>query len=493
MPTVRLTWTDPNIGVAQEDEIRIYRSTSPFDAGSLPPVLATLAANTLTYDDTTAVDGSTYYYAVGMVKGTIVQLSFGQIDVGGLVVKLDVALSRPQLTIASDGLSFVSSMDGLFGARTKFSRRTGKFYFEVSLTDTAKGGDGFCMVGLARPDLTFEAVGRSAYGVWINLASTSNGNIWIEGTNTALNLGIAADGDRYGFAIDLDANLVWARRNNGNWNASGTANPATGTGGLSIGDLSERDIGPTSVVRDFQESHTYRFKSADWIDTAPSGFLTWPVDVTGTNSGIGNSTLLSAQNVNITLSGSDLTVTRSGAAPTSARSKDAKGAGKYYLEFVPNLWAGSGDCVGFANALTTTADIVTLGTNGAYLYRSGGEIWVNGAASGTSLGTVATGERIDAAIDITQRLVWFRKAGGNWNNSGSANPASGVGGISFNERGMTPCVGLGGSGSLTTHNVTANFGNSAFIGVVPDGFVGGWPVQGVVGAADYLWVGRIGG
>lgn len=76
MATVRLTWTDPNSGAAQEDEIRIYRDTTPFDADTLPAVLDTLAADTVTYDDTTAASGTSYWYAVAAEKDGVLAISF---------------------------------------------------------------------------------------------------------------------------------------------------------------------------------------------------------------------------------------------------------------------------------------------------------------------------------------------------------------------------------------------------------------------------------
>ncbi len=66
------SWTDANSGDMQEDDVVIYRSTSPFDYSSLPSPLATLAADTVTYDDTTTTPATTYYYAVVMRRGTLV-------------------------------------------------------------------------------------------------------------------------------------------------------------------------------------------------------------------------------------------------------------------------------------------------------------------------------------------------------------------------------------------------------------------------------------
>ncbi len=73
---VRLTWADMNTGAGQEDDILIYRDTAPFDLSSLPVVMDTLAADTESYDDLTAVSGTSYYYAVVMHRGALMSASF---------------------------------------------------------------------------------------------------------------------------------------------------------------------------------------------------------------------------------------------------------------------------------------------------------------------------------------------------------------------------------------------------------------------------------
>jgi hypothetical protein len=105
MATVRLTWTDPNSGALQEDEIRVYRATSAFDADTLPSVLATLAADTLTYDDATASPGTTYYYAVAMEKDGALALAFTTavvVPAVGLVYTVTI----PSGTVGSDLTDF---------------------------------------------------------------------------------------------------------------------------------------------------------------------------------------------------------------------------------------------------------------------------------------------------------------------------------------------------------------------------------------------------
>ena len=491
MPTARLTWNDLNSGALQEDEIRIYRDTAPFDSDSLPAVFATLDPDTEFFDDDTVEESETYYYAVAMVRGPILAISFGDIEMSAAVMSLDSRKSSPQLTFSSGNLVLTSSTSkGTYGAKTKYSRKTGKHYFEVTVTKRITiGGTSYSTVGLMRPDQDFELQSVSALGVWCSLSSNINGDMYVNAA-FVVNLGAPSDGDRYGFAVDFGAGLVWARRNNGSWNGSGTADPATGTGGFTLGDMIGRDIGPASTVTSLTESHAYRFAAGSWIDTAPSGFTEWPIDVTGDNSGLGTAVLDSVRN-NATMSGGNLTATRGVPSPAAARSRDYKGAGRYYMEFTPTSWGGSGDCVGLVGANGTTANIVSNGSNGVYVYRSGGAVWVNNAASAVSLGTISNGQRIDVAVDLSLRRIWFRKDGGNWNNSGTADPATDAEGLDFNPIALSPCIGLGGTSSNSAHNVTANLGGSSFGGTPPAGFVSGWPVQGALAEAEHMWVGAI--
>lgn len=98
---VILTWTDPNSGGRQEEEIRVYRATAPFDATTLPAVLATLAADTLTYDDTTALPGVSYWYAVAAEKAGQLAISF----TGEVVAYIPVAEPTPSAAMEAEYLA----------------------------------------------------------------------------------------------------------------------------------------------------------------------------------------------------------------------------------------------------------------------------------------------------------------------------------------------------------------------------------------------------
>ena len=64
-----LTWTTPGGGTSPVTSYAVYRSTTPGGEGAVP--LTTVpGANTSSYDDTTAVGGTTYYYEVAAVNSS---------------------------------------------------------------------------------------------------------------------------------------------------------------------------------------------------------------------------------------------------------------------------------------------------------------------------------------------------------------------------------------------------------------------------------------
>lgn len=65
--SVVLNW---NNTVAGAESVVVYRSTSAFTPAALPAALTTLAGDAVTYIDTTAALGTTYYYTVEIKKGT---------------------------------------------------------------------------------------------------------------------------------------------------------------------------------------------------------------------------------------------------------------------------------------------------------------------------------------------------------------------------------------------------------------------------------------
>ena len=411
------------------------------------------------------------------------------------LVQLDPALSGATVSFANGYKTVIASAyRETDGAKVNYARSAGKFYFEVVIdyrTSGTSANDNLASVGIGRIDSSY--VGNAEYGTGaqVFVSGSGNGRFWIDG-EIAADFGQAASGDRYSFAVDITAGLIWLKRNTGNWNGSGTANPATGVGGFSIRDLIGYDVAPLSTTHFPGDQHTYRFLTSEFTGPVPSGFLEWPTDTSGQNDGRGNTQFNSLRNTNVTLSAGNLTAARTGTNAV-ARSRDYKATGKFYMEFTVGTWNGTGDSVGLCNPGATSANIVTGGTAGIFAYRSGA-VWQAGGNTGIALGAVANGDRIDMAVDLDNKLAWFRRNGGNWNNSGTANPATGVGGRALSYSTLAPCMGFGDGGSNGS-TATANSGDTSFVGAVPAGFVSGWPTKqtSVAPAAKVksLWVGEI--
>jgi hypothetical protein len=123
---------------------------------------------------------------------------------------------------------------------------------------------------------------------------------------------------------------------------------------------------------------------------------------------------------------------------------------------------------------------VQASTIGAFLLQSTGAANYNGAASLLpSLGAFSAGGVACWALDALRGLLFVRNgAAGNWNGSATANPATGDGGLPIFDIGglgllpLYPCVSF--LNANTTGQVTGNFGDSAFSGVVPSGYTSGF-------------------
>lgn len=101
---------------------------------------------------------------------------------------------------------------------------------------------------------------------------------------------------------------------------------------------------------------------------------------------------------------------------------------RYYAASIGSVTPAAG--IGFGLA----TDQFTVATT--YLGGNASSICLFGNASVTfnntllaSYFTLVANDVCELAVDITNKLAWFRKNGGNWNNNGSANPATGVGGL----------------------------------------------------------------
>jgi SPRY domain len=173
----------------------------------------------------------------------------------------------------------------------------------------------------------------------------------------------------------------------------------------------------------------------------------------------------SFKNANLTLSGGNLIAT-GGALTfqfTSALSTGSITAGKkkYFEVTVTANGSTAGTFgVGVGNASTQLGNNQYLGLDlnsiGAY---DNGNVFMNATQIAT-VAPFATGSVVCTAVDFTAGLIWWRTNNGNWNNSSTANPATGTGGISIGAAGtLSPAIALYYDG-VTLDVATGNFSSS---------------------------------
>lgn len=171
---------------------------------------------------------------------------------------------------------------------------------------------------------------------------------------------------------------------------------------------------------------------------------------------------------NVTLTNANL----SAAAPAAiggVRGTGSHTSGKNYWEYTITAISSNGLAVGIA---LLSASLSAGTTTGVAVLTRVGTIFINGSNLG-SLGIRAVNDVIGVAVDFTAGLIWFRVApSGLWNASGTADPATGTGGISISalSGALYPVFVNGQAGDA----VTANFGATAFTGSVPSGFTSGF-------------------
>lgn len=136
------------------------------------------------------------------------------------------------------------------------------------------------------------------------------------------------------------------------------------------------------------------------------------------------------KNSNVVLSNGNLTAS-SGTTATNISGRETitiTTGQKIYGEFTATA-VNTGNSVigvingsfGFANGHYVGAD-----TNGIGLLPGGGVLYNN--AIPATFNAYVQGDVVSMAVDFAGGLIWWRVNSGNWNNSGAANPATGVGG-----------------------------------------------------------------
>ena len=196
---------------------------------------------------------------------------------GGGTTTFDPSTIDAGITLSGGNLITSTTANGYQHTRSIANHSTGKYYWEINIAPTYNGL-GQCAIGIGdSANLHYQTVGGSTYpGIDAHTAALfDNGTtLYINNAATACLAAHFFAGDYVGIALDAGAQLIWIRDHAGgvasNWNNSGTANPATGVGGISIAAIT----GPYYAYAWMgnTSSFTANFGGSAFAMTAPSGF-----------------------------------------------------------------------------------------------------------------------------------------------------------------------------------------------------------------------------
>jgi hypothetical protein len=180
-------------------------------------------------------------------------------------------------TVATMPASATSGM--MFGTP---GRVTGKRYFEVALS--ANDGGAGITLGIGRDNLNTDGgyfgqhIGQCGWHSDGTIHSRSQFSTF-GGDYTITTIQTWAGGNTLCIAVDLDARLIWFRTNGGNWNNSGTANPATGAGGVNLNFAKQHAVAPLmwypgASTNTSAATGTINL-AGSFAQSVPSGFAAW--------------------------------------------------------------------------------------------------------------------------------------------------------------------------------------------------------------------------
>lgn len=190
-------------------------------------------------------------------------------------VTFDPAAKGTDIVLSGGNLTATMGSGGSNGyeiVRSTTSHSTGKFYFEITLaaiTTQAQFGYGFANAT--------ELLNGNFLGKTLNsIGALADGRVFLNNVNTT-SVTPASSTNVVSIAIDFGGQLIWWRVNNSSWNNNGSANPATGAGGVSFSTM---NAGPyfaavTASTSTASQAGTINFGGTAYAESVPSGFGNW--------------------------------------------------------------------------------------------------------------------------------------------------------------------------------------------------------------------------
>ena len=243
-------------------------------------MLAALSTLTLTASatDTITMTGTNSLGHTGTSQTTPVTIStttaFDPVNKGSSITISNGNLTATPNTAATNYFLARSLTNHALGS-------TGKFYFEAALAETGTGSIAYGLCNSSAPTAS-SAPALTGGGTSTNVAaaySNATNGVFINNTGSGASPSLVT-GHTVGIAVDFSAKLIWIRdiAVPGTWNAGGTANPATGVGGITVAALAAGNY--YACLYQFNNttaggSVTANFGATSYAATIPSGFSNW--------------------------------------------------------------------------------------------------------------------------------------------------------------------------------------------------------------------------
>lgn len=188
----------------------------------------------------------------------------------GSTTTLDPAFVNGSFAALSNGnLTVTCTSTGNNTARSVASHLTGLYYWEVTNAGAFADAIGICTA--AQPNNTYVTADGKSAGVYAGSGWLGSG---LSGTTTAPAVNVAIT---MGFALNATTKKIWVKdiTNGGNWNANGTADPASGVNGCDFSassDLGTAVLYVAVSVVNSTDAATVNFGATAYLGTPPSGF-----------------------------------------------------------------------------------------------------------------------------------------------------------------------------------------------------------------------------
>lgn len=170
---------------------------------------------------------------------------------------------------------------------------------------------------------------------------------------------------------------------------------------------------------------------------------------------------------NITLSAGNLVATTTSGSQGLVRATAAAVATKVYIEGIATVDTGNWS-FGWSNALQSLTAQLGSTANG-FAANGNGNVFFNNNVIGTIGTTFSQPNLMRIAVDFTAKLVWIAIGGAFWNNSATADPATGAGGYSLAGIAAGPYFATFGAAG-TGAQILGGFGATATWFAAPSGF-----------------------